>query len=392
MSVPSRDQQREPIEVRVTGADGGHATVGGVPVVAGEGEEPQQAVLRHLRRMARASQSPVLATVHDERIGYVVPLQVDPDGSSRFTGEPVETPRESGAAAPTSVPAPSGGTPVPSASPVRPVPSLPSAPLGQFGPPPVMAARPGSAEGVVPETGPYATVGHRQTPPEQPAAPAPARPTPAQPAPARHAPAEPAPTGLAPTGHTPAAASDTKPTPPRGFDAVAEAILGDDDDQSATGVTGASAAMTRIGDAVKSGRIEAAAELAERALGEASGTRGPEHAEVLRLRELAAYVAYLAGDPVRSFRLSLDLAGVHHRTHDAEAAYGNVQSAATAWRAVRDPELGLALGRELIALWTRLAAAGGVAAEDAEELETAHARMARLTQRARRAQGAHAPS
>ena len=108
---------------------------------------------------------------------------------------------------------------------------------------------------------------------------------------------------------------------------------------------------------------------------------------MLHLGELTAYISYLAGDPVRAFHLSLDLARQRRQARDGEAAYGNVRSAATAWRAVRDPEHGLRLGRELIDLWTRLTAEGGPAADDVEELESARARMARLTERARRAAG-----
>jgi hypothetical protein len=140
----------------------------------------------------------------------------------------------------------------------------------------------------------------------------------------------------------------------------------------------------RINEAVKAGRIEMATRLAEETAAEASGTLGPEHPEVLRLHELTAYIAYLAGDPVRAFRLSLDLAGIRHQTGDAEAAYGNVQSAATAWRAVRDPVQGLDLGRDLIGLWTELTAEDGPAADDIEQLESARARMDRLTERARK--------
>lgn len=82
-----------PIDVHIPVAVGGgagtrRASVGGVLVVAGPGEEVQQAVLNRLHRIAVASGHAVLATIHDERIGYVVPLQVDPDGASRFTGEP----------------------------------------------------------------------------------------------------------------------------------------------------------------------------------------------------------------------------------------------------------------------------------------------------------------
>ncbi|MEU3890948.1 tetratricopeptide repeat protein [Streptomyces sp. NPDC029041] len=186
-----------------------------------------------------------------------------------------------------------------------------------------------------------------------------------------------------------AADPDPKPTPPRGFDAVAEAVLGDEP-LTAPGDPAAPALLaepvTRINEAVKEGRIEEAAGLAEQTLAQASRTLGAEHPEVLRLSELTAYIAYLAGDPLRAFRLSLDLAGAHRRAGDAEAAYGNVESAATAWRAVRDPALGLELGRDLIGLWTELAAEDGPAAEEVEQLESARARMGRLTERAARNQ------
>lgn len=167
---------------------------------------------------------------------------------------------------------------------------------------------------------------------------------------------------------------------------MAEAVLGDEPvTTDGAGTAFLIEPMVRINEAVKAGRIDEAAGLAERTVAEAASALGPEHSEVLRLRELAAYIAYLAGDPVRAFHLSLDLARIRHRTHDAEAAYGNVQSAATAWRAVRDPEQGLALGRDLIDLWTGLTTEDGPAAEDIEELESARARMGRLTERARRA-------
>ena len=140
--------------------------------------------------------------------------------------------------------------------------------------------------------------------------------------------------------------------------------------------------MARINEAVRKGRIEEAAGLAERAVAEASQSLGPEHPEVLRLRELTAYIAYLAGDALGSFHLSLDLAQVRRRHRDPDAAYGSVQSAYTAWRAVRDPSQGLHLGRDLIGLWTELVADGGPAADDLEQLESARSRMTRLADRA----------
>ncbi|USQ82894.1 tetratricopeptide repeat protein [Streptomyces phaeoluteigriseus] len=405
-----------PLDVHVLG--GGPASIGGVPVVAADGQELQQAVLGHLHRIALATGHPVLATVHDERIGYVVPLRVEPDGSSHFAGEPlrVAPPREPGdrpsapptAASPTAAPltaapivplselaeaaVPPAPTrqdkpthflrrqqaepthpahlahPVEPAEPVHPVepvrplepqdgiPGAAVAPTGVFGPPPVMDRTPEDARPhPTPEPIP------RLTPDPIPL---------------------PAPEAALGIDREP----EPRPTPARGFDAVAEAVLGDDP-RSLPGVDGAPALlgepMARINEAVREGRTDTAAALAERTVTEASATLGPEHPEVLALRELASYIAYLAGDPVRSFHLSLDLARIHHGNRDAEAAYGNVQSAATAWRAVRDPFQGLNLGTELLTLWTELVTDGGPAAEDAEELESATSRMTRLARRAR---------
>ncbi|MEU1561402.1 hypothetical protein ABZ504_13080 [Streptomyces mirabilis] len=105
MSRLSREQKREskrqrsavgpgagPVEVWVpapAGESGGGATVGGVPVVVVPGETVQACVLNHLHRLALAAGHSVRATIHDERIGFVVPLEVYGDGSSRYTGQPV---------------------------------------------------------------------------------------------------------------------------------------------------------------------------------------------------------------------------------------------------------------------------------------------------------------
>ncbi|MET9892546.1 hypothetical protein ABZZ47_20505 [Streptomyces sp. NPDC006465] len=180
---------------------------------------------------------------------------------------------------------------------------------------------------------------------------------------------------------------EPKPAPVRGFDAVAESVLGPGPEEAAPERDAAAAFLAepvaRINEAVKMGRIEAAAGMAERAVGEAAQSLGQEHPEVLKLRELTAYIAYLAGDALRSFHLSLDLARVRRRHRDTRAAYGNVQSAAAAWRAVRDPLQGLHLGRDLIGVWTELTVDGGPAADDIEQLESARTRMGRLAERAR---------
>ncbi|WP_010041464.1 MULTISPECIES: hypothetical protein [Streptomyces] len=465
MARLSREKKREqkqaahaatpaaPIDVRVPGAgadpagaapgagaggvcDG--ASVGGVPVFAAPGEEIQQAVLNRLHHIALATGHPVLATVHDERIGYVVPLQVDPDGSSRFTAEPVRTAPPEDAVAAAGTPAAGAVTepPVPPPGPTPPGPTPPGpTPPGPTPPAPepqhpqddraTHVLRPAQEPG----RGPASTFPLRAVPEPQPAdqpvptfelravtesprpEPEDTRPGPATTPPGTVAP----PTGefgppplmdvrplpVPGTGPGPqrrrepepmseaellAAEADAKPTPARGFDAVAEAVLGDEP-LGAPGDPAAPALLAepiaRINEAVKEGRIDAAAGLADQTVVEASGTLGPEHPEVLRLRELTAYISYLSGDPLRAFRLSLDLAAARRRTGDAEAAYGNVQSAATAWRAVRDPAVGLELGRDLIGLWTELAGEDGPAAEEIEQLESARARMGRLTERAR---------
>ncbi|MFF8969833.1 tetratricopeptide repeat protein [Streptomyces sp. NPDC014995] len=447
MSRLSREKKREqqhagrpaavvaPLDVHVPG--GGPATIGGVPVVAADGQEMQQAVLGHLHRIALATGHPVAATVHDERIGYVVPLRVDPDGSSHFAGEPLrvaaesepEEPDSPDPAAPhTSSPAEAPAVPPghePSAQPRRdrsthvlrsvpepvketaptfPLRTVPeqrphddvpalgtvTAPTGVFGPPPTMDAPPTPDTDLTPPGREPASALHRESVSVPDSEPAPAHalePTPAsvpEPAPVLLPEAGPSPDfdlALAPDFDP-----DPKPTPARGFDAMAEAVLGDDP-RTLPGAGGVPALLgepvAQINEAVRAGRTETAAALAERTVTEASATLGPEHPEVLRLRELTAYIAYLAGDPLRSFHLSLDLARIRRRARDAEAAYGNVQSAAAAWRAVRDPLQGLNLGAELLVLWTELTTEEGPAAEDVEELESARARMTRLAERAR---------
>ncbi|MFG2939860.1 tetratricopeptide repeat protein [Streptomyces sp. NPDC048282] len=407
----------EPVEVRVTG---GAATVDGVPLFPAPGEEPQQAVLNHLQRLARATGRPVLATVHDTRIGYVVRLQVNLDGASSFAGEPVRmTPSAEPRPAPSTVspveprmappveppvepseqprrdrplhllrpvgePVATEATPAP-AFPPRAVPEPPAPgtvlpPTGVFGPPPAMGGTPAPA--VVPA---QAVTGPAPAPWTDP------RNAPAPRAEARTEPrTESRPEPLIAPHTAPESFRvldpDPGPTPARGFDAVAEEVLGDEPvTVTVEGAALLSEPMARINEAVRAGRIEVAAELAERTVAEASAALGEGHTEVLHLGELTAYIAYLAGDPLRAFHLSLDLARQRRQARDGEGAYGNVRSAATAWRAVRDPEHGLRLGHDLIALWTQLTTEDGPAASDLDELESARARMGRLTERARRA-------
>ncbi|MER6571590.1 hypothetical protein ABT288_36795 [Streptomyces sp. NPDC001093] len=332
-----RAQQPAPhpavVAVRVFGAGG--ASVGGMSVVAAPGEEIQQAVLNHLQRLAISVGTPIRATIHDDRAGCVVPLEVSADGSSRVTGRAVRA----AVASQVTVPTPEEARDVSPVKQPAPVPAgAVQAPTGQFGPAPVMSV----TKALVPVV--------ELSEPE------------------------------------PEPASTPTPTPARGFDAVAEEVLGDVPvTETAEGAELLTEPMTRINEAVRSGRIETAVQLADRTVTEAITLLGPGHAEVLHLRELSAYIAYLAGDPVGACRQSLDLARLRRQARDAEAAYGNVQSAATAWRAVRDPEEGLRLGRDLIELWADLTTEPGPAADDPRPLESARARMVRLTDRAARA-------
>ncbi|MER6327961.1 hypothetical protein ABT298_01310 [Streptomyces sp. NPDC001034] len=365
--VPGPVAHPAAVPVRVYGAGG--ASVGGVAVVAAPGEEIQQAVLDHLQRLAISLGTPIRATIQDDRAGCVVPLEVSADGSSRVTGKAVRV------AAPEA-------------------PEFLQAPRGVFGPAPVMEGTGSGAAGPAPVaevSAPLAGAGVEDAPASTTGAPAPVAGVPApavdvpRPLTAAPAPAPKAPAALAwPTESVPA--TTAAPTPPRGFDAVAEEVLGDGPvTETVEGAELLTEPMTRINEAVRAGRIEDAAQLVERTVGEASAVLGADHAEVLHLRELAAYIAYLAGEPVRACRLSLDLARLRRTARDADAAYGNVQSASTAWRAVRDPEEGLRLGRDLIDLWSDLAAEPGPAAEDPRPLESARARMLRLTDRASQA-------
>ncbi|MEV3870822.1 tetratricopeptide repeat protein [Streptomyces sp. NPDC049906] len=314
---PSPAPGAHPIEVHVT-ADGA-ATVGGLPVV-GTGEQSlQEAVLDHLHRLVLATGHPVAATVHDARIGYRTPILVTADGASAFAGAPVP------------LPAPPGGAPGAAAPPA---PVLPATPLAAPAPAPAPAT-PAPVTAVA-TAAPPVTPGAPPLPPGW-SAPAPAAPPPPAPASA------------------PAGAGNTGPS------LLAEPVR-------------------RINEAVGMGRIESAAAMAEQSIASAVRTLGAEHAEVLQLRELAAYIAYLAGDAPRSFALSMELARVRRRGNDAVRAFACVQSAAAAWRALRSPAEGLALGHELVTLWDDLAAAGGPAAAERAQLDAARARMGRLAE------------
>ncbi|MBH5132708.1 tetratricopeptide repeat protein [Streptomyces sp. HB-N217] len=388
----------KPIEVHVT-ADG-RATVGGLPVVAGAGESVQSAVLDYLHRLVLATGHAVAATVHDERIGYLTPVRVEADGSSAFAGEPVPLPRDVMAAARAvaeehvSERAQAVGAPAAAAVPdehpvVREQPS--TMPLRAV----AAAAQPvrdksTRALRAVPDPAPGAPLPAAREPERGPAtAPVPAaeaKPDPRPGAARGETRPEARPEGrseVRPEGRSEAVRSEVRSEAvPSGRTAPLDPAPVDPASTDVRSPSLLAEPVQRINEAVRMGRIESAAAMAEQTIASAVQRLGAEHPEVLQLRELAAYIAYLAGDAHRSFVLSMALARVR-RGSDDQGAFGNVMSAAAAWRALRDPALGLALGHELISLWDAMAAAGGAAAADPSQLESARARMGRLADGAR---------
>ncbi|MFC8858655.1 tetratricopeptide repeat protein, partial [Streptomyces sp. NPDC057144] len=364
----------KPIEVHVT-ADG-RATVGGLPVVAGAGESVQSAVLDYLHRLVLATGHAVAATVHDERIGYLTPVRVEADGSSAFAGEPVPLPRDVMAAARAvaeehvSERAQAVGAPAAAAVPdehpvVREQPS--TMPLRAV----AAAAQPvrdksTRALRAVPDPAPGAPLPAAREPERGPAtAPVPAaeaKPDPRPGAARGETRPEARPEGrseVRPEGRSEAVRSEVRSEAvPSGRTAPLDPAPVDPASTDVRSPSLLAEPVQRINEAVRMGRIESAAAMAEQTIASAVQRLGAEHPEVLQLRELAAYIAYLAGDAHRSFVLSMALARVR-RGSDDQGAFGNVMSAAAAWRALRDPALGLALGHELISLWDAMAAAGG---------------------------------
>lgn len=426
----------KPIDVHV--AADGTARVGGLPVMAAVGESTQDAVLNYLHRLVLATGHPVAARVDDERIGYSTPIRVTADGSSTFAGEPVALPGGPVHSAP-AAPAPAGQDPTggPGSTPASAVSAHPTAlasagqaaltptaegagsraadasaaPVEQGSAGAAVLSAPGAGE-FAPAAGDVSSARLEETSADKPttlrpeAVPGPGTierttrilravpdPAPAQEPPSAAAPEPAVPgAGHTPPGTVPAPAAQTSPhgqptasgpapVPAQRTPASASVPAAP---PGATVPSLLAEPVRRINEAVSMGRIESAAAMAEHAIASAVQALGADHAEVLQLRELAAYIAYLAKDALRSFTLSMEVARARRRLGD-ERSFSNVQSAAAAWRALRDPVQGLACGNELISLWGEMAAEGGPAAADPAQLDSARARMERLTARARAA-------
>ncbi|MEU3879143.1 tetratricopeptide repeat protein [Streptomyces californicus] len=359
------------VEVRVR-ADG-YAEVDGRPVVAGVGETPQEAVLDYVHRIALTSGRAVSVTVRDERIGSVVPLWVLEDGASVFSGPPapLSDAGAGGAPAPTPVQA-AAPAPAPAPGPApAPTPAHGSAPAQAPAPAPVEAPAPAQApaHGSAPAPAPVEAAAPAPTPvhgfvPE--AVPAEQTPSPAAPEQAPRSPQEPPATPSERPVPPPAPVPSPAPEPARAA-AQPPAPRPPADDPFAGPVA-------RIHEALQTGRIEWAATLALQSVAEAAERLGHEAPETLRLRELNAYVAFVAGDTGRAFEGSLEIARIR-AAHGDPQALQSVLNAAAAWLKVADPREGLRMGRDLIALWSTLPAA------DQDRLGSARARIERLEQR-----------
>ncbi|MFF5768861.1 tetratricopeptide repeat protein [Streptomyces californicus] len=336
MSVFSRRKRTEetppsasgPMAVEVRVRADGYAEVDGRPVVAGVGETPQEAVLDYVHRIALTSGRAVSVTVRDERIGSVVPLWVLEDGASVFSGPPAPLSDVGGGGAPAPAPV-QAPAPAPAPAPVQ-------VPAPAPTPAPGSAPAPTPAHGFVPE-----------------AAPAEQAPSPAAPEPTPQGRQEPP---VPPPAPEPPRAAAPPPAPrPLADDPFAGPVA-------------------RIHEALQTGRIEWAATLALQSVAEAAERLGHEAPETLRLRELNAYVAFVAGDTGRAFEGSLEIARIR-AAHGDPQALQSVLNAAAAWLKVADPREGLRMGRDLIALWSTLPAA------DQDRLGSARARIERLEQR-----------
>ncbi|MYW77627.1 hypothetical protein F610DRAFT_00926 [Streptomyces sp. LaPpAH-199] len=344
------------VEVRVR-ADG-YAEVDGRPVVAGVGETPQEAVLDYVHRIALTSGRAVSVTVRDERIGSVVPLWVLEDGASVFSGPPAPL-SDAGA----------GGAPAP--APVQaaaPAPALVPAHGSAPAPAPVEAAAPAPtpAHGSAPAPTPDHGFVPGAEPAEQTPSPAAPEQTPRSPQEPPGTPSEPPATPSERPVPPPAPVPSPAPEPARAA-APPPAPRPPADDPFAGPVA-------RIHEALQTGRIEWAATLALQSVAEAAERLGHEAPETLRLRELNAYVAFVAGDTGRAFEGSLEIARIR-AAHGDPQALQSVLNAAAAWLKVADPREGLRMGRDLIALWSTLPAA------DQDRLGSARARIERLEQR-----------
>ncbi|MFD7502297.1 hypothetical protein [Streptomyces sp. NPDC059850] len=96
-----------PPDFTVTISSDGSAAIDGEPVLAGEGEAVDSAIIDILQGYAQARDASVTAAISDTGMGYRTLVEVAPDGSSRLVEEPREA--STGPAEAPPVPPPSAG-------------------------------------------------------------------------------------------------------------------------------------------------------------------------------------------------------------------------------------------------------------------------------------------
>jgi hypothetical protein len=86
---------------------------------------------------------------------------------------------------------------------------------------------------------------------------------------------------------------------------------------------------------------------------------GPSHPEALRVREVRARVAALAGDAAGGIRLYRDAAERWHYQGEAERAEAAATHAETLWTQITRPEPALSAGAEVIRMRNQIPGPGG---------------------------------
>ncbi|WP_413807655.1 hypothetical protein [Streptomyces sp. OE57] len=136
--------------------------------------------------------------------------------------------------------------------------------------------------------------------------------------------------------------------------------------------------VTHITRAMDAGALERAAALAFRLRGHAARTFGDEHPFTLEAHALDAFTAHRCGNYSAATAMCLELARIRHRQGDPRA-HEELMRALAAWRLIDDPASAADHGRELLAVWSRVAEQGGDAAEDAKLMRDVNRRIHALS-------------
>lgn len=122
-------------------------------------------------------------------------------------------------------------------------------------------------------------------------------------------------------------------------------------------------AVDRVTHAVAAGNTDLASTAANAVVQHSARVFGAEHPCTLEAFALEAYVAHIYGDQEHSAALSLRLASLRHQQGDPRARE-EILRAAIAWSMVNTPRTAIALGGELLSMWTQLVEAGCTAIDE----------------------------